>query len=68
LDYSSSVIASQWDIKDQSGKLENLDFLIILGMDQAIDENAQIIPTIDPSLLASSTATSTTSTTPIINQ
>ncbi len=69
LDYSSSVVASQWDIKDQNGKLENLDFLVILGMDQAIDESAQIIPTIDPSLLASSTATSTpTSTIPTINQ
>jgi polyisoprenyl-teichoic acid--peptidoglycan teichoic acid transferase len=56
LDYSSAVIASNWGIKDEEGNLEQIDFLIILGQDQIIDEDREIIPTIDPSLLTSSTA------------
>ncbi|OGY94141.1 MAG: hypothetical protein A2406_01515 [Candidatus Komeilibacteria bacterium RIFOXYC1_FULL_37_11] len=58
LDYIASVVANHWGIKDANGELENLDFLIVLGQDQIIDENIEIIPTIDPSLLATSTASS----------
>lgn len=58
LDYAASVIANNWGITNENGDLEELDFLIVLGQDQIIDENIEIITTIDPSLLATSTATS----------
>lgn len=59
LDKSAPVIASDWGIIDENGQLEQLDFLIILGQDQIIDESLEIITTIDPALLASSTASTT---------
>lgn len=59
LEYTSSVVATNWGIKDDNGELEEIDFLIILGQDQIIDETIEIITTIDPALLASSTASST---------
>jgi polyisoprenyl-teichoic acid--peptidoglycan teichoic acid transferase len=60
LDYDSSVIASNWQILDDNGELEKIDFLIIIGQDQIIDETIEIISTINPSLLASSTASTST--------
>lgn len=62
LDYSSSVVASDWGIKDENGDLEKIDFLIILGQDQIIDETIEIVTTIDPMLLSSSTASSSSPT------
>lgn len=59
LEQSASVIASQWGITDQDGQPEQLDFLIVLGQDQIIDESLEIITTIDPALLSSSTASTT---------
>ena len=59
LDYDSAVVASNWGIRNDDGDLEQIDFLIILGQDQIIDEGIEIITTINPSLLSSSTATST---------
>ena len=58
LDYTSSVIANNWGIKDENGDLEKIDFLIILGQDQIVDETVELITTFNPSQLASSTATS----------
>ena len=49
---------------DDEDEYEQLDFLIILGSDQEIDEDREIITTIDPSLLASTT----TSTIEIIEE
>lgn len=65
LEYSSSVIANDWGIKDEQGNLEHLDFLVILGQDQGIDEGKEIVETIDPLLL---NATSSTSTIEIIEE
>ncbi|MFA6466848.1 MAG: LCP family protein [Patescibacteria group bacterium] len=62
LDYSSSIVASKWGIKNEEGDLEKIDFLIILGQDQIIDETIEIITTIDPMLLTSSTASSSSPT------
>jgi polyisoprenyl-teichoic acid--peptidoglycan teichoic acid transferase len=59
LEYSDSVIASSWGIKNKDGDLERLDFLVILGMDQEPPESVEIIATIDPSLLNASTTSST---------
>ena len=59
LEYSDSVIATSWGIKDKDGELEKLDFLVVLGMDQEPAEDIEIIATIDPSLLNSSTTSST---------
>ncbi|MFA6307808.1 MAG: LCP family protein [Patescibacteria group bacterium] len=58
LDYSSAVIANNWGIKNANGDLEEIDFLIILGQDQIIDETVEIVPTFNISQLASSTASS----------
>ncbi|MBT4209836.1 MAG: LCP family protein [Candidatus Komeilibacteria bacterium] len=60
LDYDSSVVASNWGIRDDNGELAQIDFLIILGQDQIIDEGIEIITTIDPSLLLSSSTTTST--------
>lgn len=62
LDYSSSIVSSKWGIKNEEGDLEKIDFLIILGQDQIIDETVEIITTIDPMLLSSSTASSSSPT------
>ncbi len=51
LEYSNYKITSSWDIKNNDDNLESLDFLIILGLDQAIDENIEIIKTIDPDII-----------------
>jgi len=51
LEYSNYKITSNWNINDEYGKLEQLDFLIILGEDQVIDESIEIIKTIEPELL-----------------
>ncbi len=59
LEFSNSVITSDWDIRNEEGELEQLDFLIILGSDQEIDDSAAIITTIDPSLFASTTTSTT---------
>jgi len=56
LDYDSSIIASKWGITDDNGDLEKIDFLIILGQDQIIDDSIEIVTTIDPSLLSTTTA------------
>lgn len=47
LEYSNYKITSAWDIRNKEGELENLDFLIILGEDQAIDESIEIIKTVE---------------------
>lgn len=62
LEYSSAVLASNWGIYDEKGELDNIDFLVILGQDQIIYDDVEIITTIDPSLLNTSTATSTNQT------
>jgi len=59
LEYSSTVVTQNWGIKDEDGNLEKIDFLIVLGNDQKIDENIEIISTINPSILNASTTTST---------
>lgn len=59
LEYTNSVIASEWGIYNDNNELEQLDFLIILGADQEIDDSLEIITTIDPSLLSTSTASTT---------
>ncbi len=59
LEYSQTVIAQNWGIKDENGELEKLDFLIVLGTDQKIPEGLEIVATIDPILLNSSSTTST---------
>jgi polyisoprenyl-teichoic acid--peptidoglycan teichoic acid transferase len=64
IEYSNSVITANWNILDDEDEYEQLDFLIILGSDQEIDEDREIITTIDPSLLASTT----TSTIEIIEE
>lgn len=58
LEYSNSVVTQNWNIVDDQGNLEQLDFLIVLGNDQYPD-NPDIITTIDPELLNSSSTTST---------
>ncbi len=63
-EYFAAEVAKKFDLKDAKGNWENIDFLIILGLDQQIDETKQLVPTIDPSLYSSSTATSTVSSTP----
>jgi LCP family protein required for cell wall assembly len=57
-EYSESVVATNWDIKNANNQLEQLDFLIVIGLDQETPEGTLIIPTIDPLLLASSTSSS----------
>lgn len=64
LEFNPAVIAEKMNLKDQDGQWEKLDFLVILGQDQQIDTSKQLVPTIDPSLLSSSTASSTSSSTP----
>ncbi len=58
-EYNSTKIASEWNIKDENGNLKTLDFLIILGTDQIIDDKAELLTTIDPNLLNASTTSST---------
>ncbi|MCD4760647.1 LCP family protein [bacterium] len=58
-EFANSVITSNWGIRNEDGDLEQLDFLIILGQDQILDDSIEIVTTIDPSLLNSSTPTST---------
>lgn len=59
LEYLNSVIVKNWQIKDENNNDAQLDFLVILGSDQIIDTSVQIIPTMDPNALASSTSSST---------
>ncbi|MBT4349918.1 LCP family protein [bacterium] len=59
IEYSSSAVTTNWDIRNENNELAQLDFLIILGSDQSIDENIEIITTIDPALLNTSTPTTT---------
>lgn len=59
LSYINSVITADWGIRDDNGELEQLDFLIIVGQDQITDDSLEIITTIDPSLLNTSTASTT---------
>ncbi|MBU1203391.1 LCP family protein [Patescibacteria group bacterium] len=63
LEFSSSVIASNWGIYDDNGDLDQIDFLVILGQDQIVNEDIEIVTTIDPLLLNTSTASSTDDTT-----
>lgn len=63
LEYNSAVIAQKFDLKDEKGNWQSFDFLVVLGQDQQVDTSKQMVPTIDPSLLASSTSTSTASST-----
>lgn len=58
LEYSNAIITSNWNILDDNDDYEQLDFLVILGSDQVVDEDREIITTINP-LLLSSTTTST---------
>ncbi|PLX25680.1 hypothetical protein C0580_01735 [Candidatus Parcubacteria bacterium] len=58
LEYSSNIIAQNWGIKDENGELEQLDFLIVLGADQKIEDGLEIIATIPP-LTNASSSTST---------
>ncbi len=51
LEYSNYKITSAWDIRNEKGSLEELDFLIILGKDQSLDETIEIVKTIDIELL-----------------
>lgn len=69
-DYAATLIAQKHNIKDEKGELAKLDFVIVLGLDQQIDESKLLVPTIDPSLLSSTTASTTpgaVSTTPAFN-
>ncbi|PWB38461.1 MAG: hypothetical protein C3F02_03855 [Parcubacteria group bacterium] len=59
LEYSSPVVSQKWDIRDEHGNYLDLDFLIILGADQDIMPDTEIIKTIDPSLLGATSSTST---------
>jgi len=59
LEYSNEIITQKWDIRDDERELEQIDFLIVLGMDQKIEEGVEIVKTIDPLLLSTSTPTST---------
>ncbi len=63
LEFNPAVIAEKMDLKDKDGQWEKLDFLVILGQDQQIDTSKQLVPTIDPSLLTSSTPSSTPTST-----
>ncbi len=54
LEYSNYKITAAWDIRNNVGDLEHLDFLIILGADQSLDETIEIVKTIDSQLLNSS--------------
>jgi len=58
-EYSNTTITQNWNITDENGQLEQLDFLIILGADQKIDEGIEIVTTIDPELLNTTTPSST---------
>ncbi|MCB9802457.1 LCP family protein [Candidatus Nomurabacteria bacterium] len=57
-EYSNQKITEAWDIRDENNEFADLDFLIILGQDQVIDENLEIVTTIDPSLFNTSTTSS----------
>lgn len=61
-EYSSYNISNNWNIKDENGQNKQLDFLIILGADQIIDDKAELLTTIDPNLLNASTTSSTPET------
>lgn len=63
LEYTSEVIVKDWNITDDSGDYANLDFLVILGMDQIVDPGVEIVTTFDSSYFASSTATTTPTST-----
>lgn len=63
LEYSSQVIAQNWNIVDDNGDYVDLDFLVILGLDQIVDPNIEIVTTFDSSYFASSTATTTPTST-----
>lgn len=67
LEYLNSVVVKNWQIKDENNNDAQLDFLIILGSDQIIDASAEIVPTMDPNALSSSTASTTSSTIEILN-
>ena len=54
LDYTNAVISSEWDIRDDEGELADLDFLIILGLDQETKEDIEIVETFDFSTSTSS--------------
>ncbi len=58
LNFSNSVVTQNWNIVDENGQPEKLDFLIVLGNDQ-YQEAIDIVTTIDPSLLNATTSTST---------
>lgn len=59
LEYSNAVITSNWNIVDDDGDYEQLDFLIVLGSDQQFSKDVEIITTIDPSLFNTSTSSTT---------
>ncbi|MBT7553512.1 LytR C-terminal domain-containing protein, partial [bacterium] len=59
LEYTSQNIATNWNIYDEDKQIQQLDFLIILGDDQSMDESIEIVTTIDPALLNTSTASTT---------
>ena len=59
IEYSNSVITENWNIKDENNGPLQLDFLIVLGEDQVIDDGIEIIATIDPTLLSTSTTSTT---------
>lgn len=67
LEYLNSVVVKNWQIKDENNNEAQLDFLIILGSDQIIDASAEIVPTMDPNAISSSTASTTSSTIEILN-
>lgn len=58
-EYNNDNVTNTWNIKDENGQNKQLDFLIVLGADQIIDDKAELLTTIDPSLLNASTTSST---------
>lgn len=59
-DYSIEKIEEYWSTKDADGNIEKIDFVIILGADQELDETKEIVETIDPNLFINSSTTSST--------
>ncbi|MDD5749258.1 MAG: LCP family protein [Patescibacteria group bacterium] len=52
LEHLAQAVAERWHMRDANNQLEKIDFLIILGKDQIIDETLELLETIPPELLA----------------
>lgn len=58
--HSAETIAKNWQMIDDAGNYEQIDFVIMLGLDQQIDETKEIVKTIEPQILNNSSTSSST--------